>query len=155
MNRMKPLVLIPAIVAIATACSKPAPSNSTPPTAAASVAPGPIDVSLNEFSITISTHTVPAGKTVFAVKNIGTRAHEFVVLKTDTPAADFAVGSFEGQSDRIDEDAAGTNVGETGDLEPGTSKTVTITLEPGHYAVVCNLPGHYRMGMRQDVTVTP
>jgi len=29
-----------------------------------------------------------------------------------------------------------------------------ITLAPGHYAVACNLPGHYRMGMHQEFQVT-
>ncbi|MGZ4189647.1 MAG: plastocyanin/azurin family copper-binding protein [Actinomycetota bacterium] len=38
-------------------------------------------------------------------------------------------------------------------MEAGTSKTLTITLKPGHYALVCNLPGHYRMGMHQDFVV--
>jgi uncharacterized cupredoxin-like copper-binding protein len=45
------------------------------------------------------------------------------------------------------------NVGETGDVKAGQTKVLSITLAPGHYAVVCNLPGHYRMGMHQDFTV--
>jgi uncharacterized cupredoxin-like copper-binding protein len=28
-------------------------------------------------------------------------------------------------------------------------------MSAGHYAVVCNLPGHYAMGMRQDFSITP
>ena len=52
------------------------------------------------------------------------------------------------------EDTAGTNVGETGDMEAGTTKTLTIDLAPGHYAFVCNLPGHYGQGMHTDFTVT-
>jgi uncharacterized cupredoxin-like copper-binding protein len=45
------------------------------------------------------------------------------------------------------------NVGETGDMDAGTSKTLTIDLKPGHYALVCNLAGHYRMGMYSDFEV--
>jgi uncharacterized cupredoxin-like copper-binding protein len=79
--------------------------------------------------------------------------HEFVVLRTKTAAADIPVGSFEGEQGRINEDTAGTNVGETGDLIAGSTKTLTIDLKPGHYVFFCNLPGHYESGMRLDVTV--
>jgi uncharacterized cupredoxin-like copper-binding protein len=126
--------------------------------AAPSAAPGPINVSLGEAStsmmfIHLSSATAPSGKVTFFVHNEGNSTHEFVVLQTDTPAANFPIGSFEGESDRIDEDGVGSNVGETGDLMPGATKALTIDLAPGHYAVVCNLPGHYRMGMHQDFTV--
>jgi uncharacterized cupredoxin-like copper-binding protein len=40
-------------------------------------------------------------------------------------------------------------------MKPGTQKMLTIDLPTGHYAVVCNLPGHYAMGMHQDLWVTP
>src|SRR5437870_249437 len=40
-------------------------------------------------------------------------------------------------------------------MKPGQTKPLVSTLLPGHYALVCNLPGHYRMGMHQDFTVTP
>ena len=46
--------------------------------------------------------------------------------------ADFPIVSFEGESNRIDEDAKGVvNVGETGDMEPGTSTTLTIDMGRG------------------------
>jgi uncharacterized cupredoxin-like copper-binding protein len=73
--------------------------------------------------------------------------------QTDTSAADIPLGTFEGEADRINEDTAGTNVGETGDMQPGTTKTLTIDLAPGHYVFLCNLPGHYQSGMHVDVTV--
>ncbi|MBI3647142.1 MAG: hypothetical protein HY240_00005, partial [Actinobacteria bacterium] len=84
------------------------------------------------------------------------KKHEFVVLSTKTPAGAFPIVSFEGEANRINEDAKGvTNVGETGDMEPGMQKMLTIDLSAGHYAVVCNLPGHYANGMHQDFWVTP
>jgi uncharacterized cupredoxin-like copper-binding protein len=39
-------------------------------------------------------------------------------------------------------------------MEPTTTKSITIDLKPGHYALVCNLPGHYGLGMHVDLTVT-
>ena len=84
----------------------------------------------------------------------GTRSP--VVLRSDAAAGSFPIVSFEGESDRIDEDAKGlTNVGETGDMEAGTVMMLTLDLAPGHYAVVCNLPGHYAAGMHQDLWVVP
>jgi uncharacterized cupredoxin-like copper-binding protein len=94
-----------------------------------------------------------AGPTTFSVTNDGTIPHEFVVLSTDTLAGDFSIGSFEGETNRIDEDTAGTNEGETGDMQPGTTKSMVIDLQPGHYAFVCNLPAHYGLGMHVDFTV--
>ena len=92
----------------------------------------------------------------FLVTNEGTETHEFVALATKTPAANFPIVSFEGEANRIDEDAKGVvNVGETGDMKPGTTMILSIDMKPGHYAVVCNLVGHYAMGMHQDFWVTP
>ena len=106
--------------------------------------------------IHMSQAVAPQGKVSFVVTNEGTETHEFVVLSTDTPAADLPIVSFEGEANRIDEEAKGVvNVGETGDMEPGTSMVLTIDLSEGHYAVVCNLPGHYAMGMHQDLSITP
>jgi uncharacterized cupredoxin-like copper-binding protein len=40
-------------------------------------------------------------------------------------------------------------------LAPGASKVITVKMRPGHYALVCNLNGHYAAGMHQDFWVTP
>ena len=31
---------------------------------------------------------------------------------------------------------------------------VTLSLTPGHYALICNIPGHYSSGMHTDFTVS-
>jgi uncharacterized cupredoxin-like copper-binding protein len=123
----------------------------------------PILVGLGETDAThmfvdLSQPYAPEGKVTFIITNTGAEEHEFVVLSTDTPAADFPITGFEGEPNRFDEDAKGlTNVGETGDpaMKPGTSLMLTIDMAAGHYAVVCNLPGHYAMGMHQDAWITP
>jgi uncharacterized cupredoxin-like copper-binding protein len=38
-------------------------------------------------------------------------------------------------------------------MKPGAAKTLALNLAPGHYALVCNLPGHYKAGMYADLTV--
>jgi uncharacterized cupredoxin-like copper-binding protein len=121
------------------------------PASIASVAP--VTVSLDQWSITPQTTHAASGPVTFTVSNDGSITHEFVVMQTDTPAADFHIGSFEGEKPRVNEDTVGTNVGETGDMEAGTTKTITIDLKPGHYVFMCNLPAHYGLGMRTDFTV--
>ncbi len=137
--------------------ASPGPSTS----AVSALSPGIVTVALGETDqshmyIHLSGVAAPAGKVTFVVTNEGTKTHEFVVLATKTPADSFPIVSFEGEANRIDEDAKGvSNVGETGDMDPGTTTALTIDLASGHYAVVCNLPGHYAMGMHQDFWATP
>jgi uncharacterized cupredoxin-like copper-binding protein len=126
-------------------------SKSTTPAVASG---GAIQVGLAEWKISPTVTTVAAGPVAFDVTNNGTTPHEFVVLRTDTSSADFPITSFEGESPRFNEDTAGENVGETGDMEVGATKTLQIDLKPGHYALVCNLPGHYGAGMHVDFVVT-
>ena len=129
------------------------PKGSTPVTATLA------DTSSTKMSIELSQPYAPAGKVSFLITNAGTMDHEMVVLKTDQPAGSFDTSTgFEGEPNRFNEDAKGlTNVGETGDpaMKPGTQKMLTIDMATGHYAIVCNLSGHYAAGMHQDFFVTP
>jgi uncharacterized cupredoxin-like copper-binding protein len=113
-----------------------------------------VPVVVKQWSVTPATTAFSAGPVTFMVTNQGTIPHEFVVLRTKTQAADIPVESFEGESGRIDEDTAGENVGETGDMAAGATKTVMVDLKPGHYVFFCNLPAHYSSGMHVDVTVS-
>jgi uncharacterized cupredoxin-like copper-binding protein len=144
-----PFLLIGAACSSSNDASSPSTTESTGTAAAG----GTVSVSLNQWTITPSATTVPSGSVTFNVANDGTVTHEFVVLQTDTPAAEIPIESFEGEQDRIDEDTAGTNVGETGDMDAGATQALTIDLAPGHYVFVCNLPGHYGQGMHTDFTV--
>jgi uncharacterized cupredoxin-like copper-binding protein len=129
----------------ASAVSAPAvsaPAASKP--AVAAVPTGPVAVSLREFVVAPSRTAARAGKVTFNVRNGGKITHEFVVIRTNKPAANLLRGA------RADETG---NVGETGDLAAGASKRLTLRLTPGHYALICNLPGHYRLGQHVDFTV--
>jgi uncharacterized cupredoxin-like copper-binding protein len=142
------MVILVAITAKLDGTSKPAAVAKT----AASAAPAApaaaarnIAVSLKEFTVAPSAAVGHAGRVSFAVRNSGTVPHEFVVIRTDK-----AAGSLPFKAGRADE--AG-NVGETGDLEPGKAKTIGLSLKPGHYALICNLPGHYKAGQHADFRV--
>jgi uncharacterized cupredoxin-like copper-binding protein len=153
LNAWTRLVLV-TLGLVTVACSSSSTTSASPSGSAPTSGESNRDVSasLKQWSVTPST-TPTSGSVTFTVSNDGTIAHEFVVLKTDTQAADIPLGKFEGEPNRINEDTAGTNVGETGDMEAGTTKTLTIDLAPGHYVFLCNLPGHYQAGMHIDVTV--
>ena len=121
-----------------------APAAIASATATPAVAAGRIGVTLREFAVMPSSTIGRAGHVTFNVRNAGAVPHEFVVLRTAKPAGDLLKGS------RADETG---NVGETGDLQPGQAKTISLPLKPGHYALICNLPGHYQAGQHTDFTV--
>lgn len=104
----------------------------------------PMKVALSEWKVAPGASAAAGPAVTFDVRNAGRVAHEMVVIKTDRKAAKLGRGA------RVPE---GGNVGETGDLRPGASKTLKLKLGPGHYALICNLPGHYSSGMHTDLTV--
>lgn len=112
-----------------------------------------VDVALGETDVqhmymNLSSTDVPAGTVTFRITNEGVKKHEFVILATDTAAADLELNG-----DEVDEEAY-TVVDEAEDIEPGASVTLTVSLDPGHYALICNLEGHFRMGMFNDLTAS-
>ena len=128
----------------ATTSSPSAPATTTTTTTPAAPANGALDVTVSEWSVKPSATTVAAGTVRLHMTNAGKSAHEVVVLKTDKPAGAL------GNKSRIPETG---HVGEVGETPPGKSGTSTLHLKPGHYALVCNLPGHYMAGMHADLTV--
>src|SRR5947207_694231 len=110
------------------------------------------------MAIDLSQSYAPAGQVSFLITNAGTVDHEMVVLKTDKPADSRSEERRVGKESRFGEAANDLkNIRETGDpaMKPGTSKMLTNDNAEGHYAIVCNLNGHYGSGMHQDVWVTP
>jgi uncharacterized cupredoxin-like copper-binding protein len=100
-----------------------------------------------KYYLTVTPGSVKAGKTTITFKNAGTKVHEVVVLKTDTPAGNLKVGA----NHEVSEDAS---VGEDSETDPGKTKTTTIDLQPGTYVLVCNIERHYEKGMYGALTVT-
>jgi uncharacterized cupredoxin-like copper-binding protein len=111
------------------------------------------------MSLTPSSSVGAAGDVTFTVTNAGTMEHEMIVLKTDTPFDQLPVADagdppapVASGANKVDE---ANNVGETGDpnLKPGETRTFSVKLDAGKYVLVCNLAGHYQMGMRAPFTV--
>lgn len=134
--------------AAAPATTEPATTTSAPPATTGTqvaVALGETDV-MNQY-MKVDQTTVPAGQVTFNVANDGVKKHEFVVLSTDTPADKLTM-----EGDEVVEDDYSA-VDEIDGLDGGASGTLTVDLAPGHYALICNLKGHYRMGMYTELTV--
>ncbi|MEI7889572.1 MAG: plastocyanin/azurin family copper-binding protein [Actinomycetes bacterium] len=122
-----------------------APAAAVPAAAASAPTAGTaINANLGEMFIKLSGATAPAGQVSFTTKNSGAIPHEMVIVKTDKAANALGAGA------RVSEVGS---IGETGDVEVGKTKTVKFNMKPGHYALICNLPGHYAGGMRADFTV--
>ena len=124
--------------------AQPKPVPAKPAAAPAPVAAANIGVTLKDFTVAPAPGTGLAGKVTFRVHNAGAVPHEFVVIRTNKAAADLMKGS--------EADEAG-NVGEIGGLKPGVTKTLRLDLKAGHYALICNLPGHYAAGQHADFVV--
>jgi uncharacterized cupredoxin-like copper-binding protein len=113
-------------------------------------APGPLVVVEHDFSLAVNTSTVPAGSVAFDITNEGPSSHELLAFRTDLPEDQLPLGS----DGRINEDALPKVVDTDTDLPPGTQRNLSEALAPGRYVLVCNLPGHYKLGMHTVVTVS-
>jgi uncharacterized cupredoxin-like copper-binding protein len=121
-------------------------------TTAASTGPTTVNVVGGEkpdgkYYLTVTPPSVKSGPTTITFKNVGTKTHEVVVLKTDTPAGQLKVGA----NHEVSEDAS---VGEDSETDAGKTKSTTINLPPGSYVLVCNIAHHYEKGMYAPLTVT-
>ena len=143
----KALVLI-AIGSLVSACSTPAASGGTTVTA-----------TLKEWEIKLSSTTLASGAITFNITNNGDKEHEFVIRKTDLKS-DSLIKNSDGEVS--EDDPSLTPVGdpsEVAEIKPGSSdRTITVTLQPGHYVIFCNLHVedllHYQKGMHTDFTVS-
>lgn len=107
-----------------------------------------LQVTLKDNQIITSQSSVKAGKVDMVVTNAGSLKHELVVMKTDAPADQLPMNS---KGTRTQEGAA--DVGEVENLAGGKTESKTFDLQPGNYVLICNLPGHYMMGMRTPLKV--
>jgi uncharacterized cupredoxin-like copper-binding protein len=124
---------------------------ATTSTAAATGAAGgsttAVDVTLSEWAVKASQSTVPAGTVNFKVKNAGTVGHEMVVIKTDLAADKLPIKGSAVDTSKLDV------IDTLAEFGAGSTKDLSVTLEPGQYVLICNLPGHYQLGMRTTLTV--
>jgi uncharacterized cupredoxin-like copper-binding protein len=102
---------------------------------------GGIATDLGEMFVKPATTTLKAGKVTFVANNTGTLPHMLMVEKT--PIKMDAPG-------QPNEKAA---LGDTGIIQPGQKKSLTVFLKAGTYELFCNVPGHYAAGQKTTITV--
>jgi hypothetical protein len=105
-----------------------------------------------------SPRLVPAGTVSLRVVNRGAQTHELVVLPlpggqavgTRTVGEDGQVDEAESLGEASRNCGAGAGDG----IAAGEAGWVTLTLTPGRYELVCNLPGHYAAGMYTELDIS-
>lgn len=121
-------------------------------TTGAAVAVSVGDTDTSHMFMHVSKASVAAGPVTFSVTNDGVKKHEFVVLATDLMAKKLPYSKAD---DEVAEEGQGVeSPGEIGELMPGETKTLTLDMAAGHYVLVCNIAGHWRMGMYSDFQVS-
>jgi len=154
MHRSSSAVWICAAIAGAALLASCGDGNNNPPPPNSTT----VDVSLQEFSVTLDQSTASAGDVTFHVTNNGEDMHEFLVIKTDLPPGGLPTL----ENGAYAEDGPGTDLlDEIEDIDPGDSKDLTLNLSAGHYVLICNmvmqeydeLEVHYALGMRTAFTV--
>ena len=86
-----------------------------------------VTVNMVEYAFQLSQSSIPSGQVTFVINNKGNEVHNFAILGNK----------------------AGAQIG------PGKSETWTVSLPPGSYNYVCDVPFHAERGMTGQFTVTP
>jgi uncharacterized cupredoxin-like copper-binding protein len=118
----------------------------------ASVAPFPsVTATESDFTIHLSAAHVAEGPFALVANNRGPSAHELVVFRTSLASGKLPLDS---AGNVIENSPQMVKVADSGaSVPPGQSRTLYTVLTPGNYVFVCNLPGHYRLGMRAALVV--
>lgn len=118
-----------------------------------------LGVQLGDFVVVPSASSVAAGAVRVAATNIGTHAHELVVVKAD------GIAALPTEKDGSLAEEKLADLALTGEIEefpPTEQCDATFDLEPGKYVLLCNLVEklngktvvHLREGMATTFTVT-
>lgn len=105
-----------------------------------------LDVALGEFFVNVASES-SAGGTEFNVMNEGAVPHNLRVIRSDLAEDALPVAG------GVVDEAQVEILASTADLNGGESASVTATLEAGAYVLICNVPGHYQLGMHAALNV--
>ena len=108
-----------------------------------------LTVTLKDYTVTLSAPTVKASTVKIGVQNNGSMAHQFDLIKTDLAADKLPIDGASGtaKTDGLVKQVLNIGVGKVA--------VVSADLAAGHYVIICNVAGHYQLGMRADLTVQP
>lgn len=111
------------------------------------VIPADVDVAVHmqDYRVLLSVATVKPGTVKLGVKNEGGMEHSFELIKTDLPFDQLPTDGGKAKEDGL--------VKQVKSLGVGKVSVVTADLAPGNYVIICNVAGHYQLGMRAALAV--
>ncbi|HEV2249317.1 MAG TPA: sulfocyanin-like copper-binding protein [Candidatus Limnocylindria bacterium] len=133
------VVLVAVLVVLASACGAAAPADTREVPS--------VYVDLSDFKIVTDLPTIAAGHVVIGIRNHAAMVHELKVIKTDLAPDKLPV---DGGTAKANEDG---KVGELLNIAGGASRKLVLELAPGKYVLICNISGHYQLGMRVGLEV--
>jgi plastocyanin len=105
-----------------------------------------VAVHMQDYKVILSVATVKAGTVRFGIKNEGGMEHSFELIKTDLPFDQIpTTGDAKAKEDGL--------IKQVKSLPVGKVSVVSADLAAGKYVVICNVAGHYQLGMRAALTV--
>jgi uncharacterized cupredoxin-like copper-binding protein len=104
-------------------------------------------VDISDFKLVTDHPAIAAGHIVVGIRNHASMLHELVVIKTDLAPDQLPV---DGATAKAKEDG---KVGELLNIAGGASRKLVLELTPGKYVLICNIAGHYQLGMRVELEV--
>ena len=116
--------------------------------AAAENIPPDVDlaVTMKDYRVELNVATLKAGTVKIGVKNAGGMEHSFELIKTDLPFDKLpTTGDARAREDGL--------VKQIKSIAVGKVATLTADLAAGKYVVICNVAGHYQLGMRAPLAV--
>ena len=115
---------------------------------AAEVIPADVDVAVHmqDYKVILSVPTAKAGTVKFGIKNEGSMEHSFELIRTDLPFDKLpTTGDAKAKEDGL--------IKQVKSIAVGKVSVVSADLAAGKYVVICNVAGHYQLGMRAPLTV--
>jgi len=90
---------------------------------------------------------VKAGVVKFGIRNLGTMVHDFDLIKTDLAPDKLLMDTVaaKAKTDGL--------VKQMINIAAGRVTTLSADLAAGHYVIICNVSGHYQLGMRTELKV--
>jgi uncharacterized cupredoxin-like copper-binding protein len=129
---------VTVLVFLASACSAaPADTGEVPN----------LDVDMSDFKLVADHPSIVAGHVVIAIRNHAAMLHELKVIKTDVAPDQLPV---DGATAKVKEDG---KIGGLENIAGGASRKLVLDLGPGKYVLICNVAGHYQLGMHVGLEV--
>ena len=115
---------------------------------AAEVIPTDVDVAVHmqDYRVILSVPGAKAGTVKFGIKNEGGMEHSFELIKSDLPFDKLPTTA----DAKAKEDGL---IKQVKSIAVGKVSVVSVDLAAGTYVIICNVAGHYQLGMRAAFTV--